>query len=94
MAGAPGRRATGGRGSRRDPKFDSKFTIDQEEKMASTSDGEVWVQLATRIPKTLHRELKLHCVKSDVSVMEFVVRALEEKLRREGGRSERRSARA
>jgi len=62
--------------------------------MASTSDGEVWVQLATRIPKTLHRELKLHCVKSDVSVMEFVVRALEEKLRREGGRSERRSARA
>jgi hypothetical protein len=61
--------------------------------MASTSDGEVWVQLATRIPKTLHRELKLHCVKSDVSVMEFVVRALEEKLRREGG-SQRRSARA
>ncbi len=62
--------------------------------MASTSDGEVWVQLATRIPKTLHRELKLHCVKSDVSVMEFVVRALEEKLRREGGKSERRTARA
>ena len=62
--------------------------------MASTSDGEVWVQLATRIPKTLHRELKLHCVKSDVSVMEFVVRALEEKLRREGGSRERRSARA
>jgi len=61
--------------------------------MASTSDGEVWVQLATRIPKTLHRELKLHCVKSDVSVMEFVVRALEEKLRREGGSRERRSAR-
>ena len=62
--------------------------------MASTSDGEVWVQLATRIPKTLHRELKLHCVKSDVSVMEFVVKALEEKLRREGGSRERRSARA
>jgi predicted HicB family RNase H-like nuclease len=62
--------------------------------MASASDGEVWVQLATRIPKTLHRELKLHCVKSDVSVMEFVVRALEEKLRREGGSRERRSARA
>jgi len=28
-----------------------------------------------------------------VSVMEFVVRALEEKLRREGGTRERRSAR-
>ena len=60
------------------------------------NEGEVWVQLATRIPKHLHRELKLHCVKSDVSVMEFVVKALEEKLQREagGGRSERRRARA
>jgi predicted HicB family RNase H-like nuclease len=51
------------------------------------SDGEVWVQLATRIPKNLHRELKLHCVKSDVSVMDFVVKALREKLGREGGGS-------
>jgi len=55
--------------------------------------GEVWVQLATRIPKALHRELKLHCVRTDVSVMEFVVKALEEKLGREAGRSERRRAR-
>ena len=55
--------------------------------------GEVWVQLATRIPKALHRELKLHCVRTDVSVMEFVVKALEEKLARETGRSERRRAR-
>jgi len=55
--------------------------------------GEVWVQLATRIPKVLHRELKLHCVRTDVSVMEFVVKALEEKLSREAGRSERRRAR-
>jgi predicted HicB family RNase H-like nuclease len=54
-------------------------------------DNEVWVQLATRVPKPLHRELKLHCVKSDVSVMEFVVKALEEKLQREaGGKRERR----
>lgn len=60
-----------------------------------SNDGEVWVQLATRIPKALHRELKLHCVKSDVSVMEFVVRALEEKLAREQGRGsgERKRAR-
>lgn len=57
------------------------------------STGEVWVQLATRIPKALHRELKLHCVRTDVSVMEFVVKALEEKLSREAGRSERRRAR-
>jgi predicted HicB family RNase H-like nuclease len=55
--------------------------------------GEVWVQLATRIPKALHRELKLHCVRTDVSVMEFVVKALEEKLAREAGRGERRRAR-
>jgi hypothetical protein len=62
-------------------------------KMAS--EGEVWVQLATRIPKQLHRELKLYCVKSDVSVMDFVVSALQDKLGRDarGGR-ERRRARA
>lgn len=57
------------------------------------SDNEVWVQLATRIPKQLHRELKLHCVKSDISVMEFVVRALEEKLTRDAGKK-RAAARA
>ncbi|HWP66567.1 MAG TPA: hypothetical protein VNO26_11710 [Candidatus Limnocylindria bacterium] len=57
------------------------------------STGEVWVQLATRIPKALHRELKLHCVRTDVSVMEFVVKALEEKLAREASRGERRRAR-
>jgi predicted HicB family RNase H-like nuclease len=54
-----------------------------------TSEGEIWVQLATRIPKHLHRELKLHCVQSDVSVMDFVVKALTEKLQREAGRSRR-----
>jgi predicted HicB family RNase H-like nuclease len=58
-----------------------------------TSEGEVWVQLATRIPKQLHRELKLHCVKADVSVMDFVVSALEDKLHREGRGRERRRAR-
>ena len=59
-----------------------------------TADNEVWVQLATRIPKHLHRELKLHCVKSDVSVMEFVVKAVGEKLQREEGRGERRRTRS
>jgi len=28
----------------------------------AASEGEIWVQLATRIPKHLHRELKLYCV--------------------------------
>ena len=53
---------------------------------------DVWVQLATRIPKSLHRQLKLHCVQSDTSVMDFVVEALREKLGKGGGR--RRAGRA
>ena len=44
------------------------------------NDTEIWVQLATRIPKRLHRDLKLHTVHSDMSIMRFVVAALEEKL--------------
>ena len=47
---------------------------------------EPWVQLATRIPKPLHRQLKLFCVTRDTSVMDFVVAALEEKLARPGRR--------
>ena len=58
--------------------------------MARSTD-EAWVQLATRIPKELHRELKLHCVKSDLSLMDFVVQALGEKLAREGRRGRTRS---
>ena len=42
--------------------------------------------MATRIPKPLHRELKLHCVQSDSSVMDFVVSAIEEKLAKAGSR--------
>lgn len=53
--------------------------------MAKAAD-EVWVQLATRIPKELHRRLKLHCVQTDTSVMEFVVSSLDEKLAKVGGR--------
>ena len=51
------------------------------------SQDEVWTQLATRIPKALHRELKLHCVTIDETVMGFVVAAIEEKLR--GGKGPR-----
>jgi len=47
---------------------------------------DVWVQLATRIPKELHRRLKLHCVETDTSVMDFVVSSLDEKLGKAGGR--------
>jgi len=55
--------------------------------MAMADRGEeAWVQLATRIPKSLHQKLKLHCVQTDVSLMDFVVAALEEKLAKAGGR--------
>jgi hypothetical protein len=47
--------------------------------MAQNADL-VWVQLATRIPKALHRELKLHCVNHEQSVMGFVTEAIGEKL--------------
>ena len=47
-----------------------------------TTAHEAWTQLATRIPKELHRRLKLHCVTHDTSVMDFVVEAIEEKLGR------------
>jgi predicted HicB family RNase H-like nuclease len=55
------------------------------------ANDEVWTQLATRIPKTLHRQLKLYCVEHDTSVMDFVVTALREKL---ASRSGRRRAKA
>ena len=55
-------------------------------------EDEVWVQLATRIPKELHRKLKLHCVESDASVMGFVVAAIEEKLGKATGRKRARRA--
>jgi len=50
-----------------------------------TKTEEPLTQLATRIPKELHRRLKLHCVTHDTSVMEFVTKAIEEKLGRKAG---------
>ena len=43
---------------------------------------EPWTQLATRIPKELHRRLKLYCVTHDIALMHFVVEAIGEKLGR------------
>jgi len=50
-----------------------------------TERDEPVAQLATRIPKELHRRLKLHCVTHDISVMDFVVKAIEKKLGRKAG---------
>jgi len=56
-------------------------------------DDDVLIQLATRIPKSLHREIKVHCVTEGVSVMEFVAAALEDKLRRSVGGKKKAAAR-
>jgi len=53
--------------------------------MARETTEEVLTQLATRIPKELHRRLKLYCVTHEIAVMEFVVEALKEKLARKRG---------
>ena len=55
-------------------------------------EDDILIQLATRIPKGLHREIKLYCVQSGISVMEFVASALEDKLKRNPARSGRRKA--
>jgi predicted HicB family RNase H-like nuclease len=55
-------------------------TEEQEGLMAKTE--EVLTQLATRIPKDLHRRLKLHCVTHDIMLQHFVVEAIAEKLGR------------
>ena len=56
-----------------------------------SKEDEVLIQLATRIPKGLHREIKLYCVQTSISVMDFVAAALEDKLKR--GPARRKSAR-
>ena len=43
--------------------------------MAAKED-DILIQLATRIPKGLHREIKLFCVHNGISVMECVAAAL------------------
>ncbi len=58
--------------------------IMEEVTVAHRDADEPWVQLATRIPKELHRELKLHSVRADVSLMDFVEEALRERLDRVG----------
>ncbi|HWP67392.1 MAG TPA: hypothetical protein VNO26_15960 [Candidatus Limnocylindria bacterium] len=54
-------------------------------------DDDVLVQLATRVPRELHRAIKLHCVGVGMSVMQFVESALRTKLDHERKRPGRRS---
>ena len=50
--------------------------------MAKAQAEEFQTQLATRIPKSLHRRLRLYCVTHDIVLMHFVAEAIEEKLGR------------
>ena len=47
------------------------------------SDEEATTMLATRIPKSLHRSIRLHCVTRDMLMMDFVTAAITEHLKRE-----------
>ena len=47
-----------------------------------TERDEPIAQLAARIPKDLHRRLKLYCVTHEIAVQDFVTQAIEEKLGR------------
>jgi hypothetical protein len=49
-------------------------------RMQEQSEELVWTQLVTRIPISLHRRVRLHCVRTGASVMGFVTQALGEKL--------------
>ena len=59
----------------------------------AAKDSVEYVTLATRIPKELHRQLRIHSVETGMSQMEFVCAALEEKLRVSSGRRARESRR-
>ena len=58
--------------------------------MPRDTDTEAWVQLATRVPRRLHRALKVYCVRHNLTQMEFIADALKEKLAKRGGRAGRR----
>lgn len=51
------------------------------------------MQLATRIPQSLHRRLRVYCVTHDLVLMHFVVAAIEEKLARARGTPAKRRGR-
>jgi hypothetical protein len=60
--------------------------------MPRPKETEALVQLATRIPKSLHRAVRLHCVETGTTVMHFVVDAIEAKLAKAGRRRRARSS--
>src|SRR6266566_3959741 len=71
---------------RHEPRDDRRSGAKNEMAWMAKADEPV-AQLATRIPKDLHRRLKLHCVTHDIVLMHFVVEAIAEKLGRKPGKT-------
>ena len=72
--------------SQASPRSRASEGIEEQKSVSLMAKAEeAWDQLATRIPKELHRRLKLHCVTHDIALMYFVTEALEEKLGRKVG---------
>ena len=44
------------------------------------------IPLATRMPKELHRRMKVHCLESETTIMAFTNTAIRERLERKGAR--------
>jgi hypothetical protein len=57
-----------------------------------TGDQEIMVQLATRVPRHIARNVKQYCVRNDVRLQSFVRTALTEKLARGRAGAARRRA--
>jgi hypothetical protein len=45
-------------------------------------EAEATVMVSTRIPKELHRRMRLHCVTRETKMMDFVTAAIDEALRK------------
>jgi hypothetical protein len=58
----------------------------EEQGILMAKSQEPWSHLATRIPKALHHRVKMYCVTHDAMLMQFVVEAIEAKLRRVAGK--------
>ena len=53
--------------------------ISMRRRMGRLYDAET-TRLATRVPKSLHRRLRLHCVQKGITIVSFVTEAVHEKL--------------
>ncbi len=40
-------------------------------------------QFKVRIPRELHKDLKVYCAKNDITMQEFAIRAVQEEIKRQ-----------